>query len=56
MKLKYGYNPKKRRKTMKKLFSLILCLVLAFGTMATLTACLEDPTYDIAVITDVGTL
>jgi basic membrane protein A len=41
---------------MKKLFSLILCLVLAFGTMATLTACLEDPTYDIAVITDVGTL
>ena len=42
---------------MKKLFSLILCLVLAFGTMATLTACGgSDVTYEIAVVTDVGSL
>ena len=40
---------------MKKLFSLILCLVLAFGTMATLTTC-KEVTYEIAVVTDVGSL
>lgn len=41
---------------MKKLLSLVLCLVLSFGTMAVLTACGEDVLYDIAVVTDVGTL
>jgi len=48
---------------MKKLFSLIFCLVLAFATMATLTACGstensgdEGKTYEIAVVTDVGSL
>ena len=41
---------------MKKLLSLVLCLVLSLGTMAALTACNDEVTYEIAVVTDVGTL
>ncbi len=42
---------------MKKLLSLVLCLMLACGTVATLTACGGDEkTYEIAVVTDVGQL
>lgn len=42
---------------MKKLLSLVLCLMLAFGMMATLTACGDEKkTYEIAVVTDVGQL
>ena len=41
---------------MKKLLSLVLCLVLSLGTMAALTACRPNATYDIAVVTDVGSL
>ena len=53
---------------MKKLLSLVLCLMLACGAVATLTACgegnkeipdncvAEDGKYEIAVVTDVGQL
>lgn len=41
---------------MKKLLSLVLCLVLSLGMMAALTACNTDVTYEIAVVTDVGQL
>lgn len=48
---------KKRRFGMKKLISILICLMLTFGCSVCLMACDNaGSTYEIAVVTDVGQL